>query len=284
MSIATLTLHPPRPILRLARSPKGILLGIFAILALLAVPTVGGNEVVRNLIVATTVAVAVDLCVSVWRRHERSFPDGAILTGVIVAFLLRPQEPASTIALAVAVGLASKHLLRTRWSNVLNPAAVALVFSGALLGAGESWWGALPDLGLWGALAVLGTGVFIADRINKLPMVLVFLGAYYTLFTIAALFGGESAEVAGIFRTPDVHAALFFALFMLDDPPTSPVRYEDQVVYGVIVATLAYLLLMEAGVVYYLPLALLAGNVWESGRRVYADRARKRAATSVTSP
>lgn len=276
MSIATFTIQPPRSILRVARSPKGILLGIFAILALLAVPSVGGNEVLRNLVIATSVAVAIDLTVSVWRRGEWVFPDGAILTGVIVAFLLRPTEPASTIALAVAVGLLSKHLLRTRWSNVLNPAAVGLVFAGAVLGAGQSWWGALPDLGLWGALAVLGTGVFIADRINKLPMVLVFLGTYYTLFTIAALFGGENAEVAAIFRAPDVHAALFFALFMLDDPPTSPVRYEDQVTYGVIIATLAYLLLMEAGVVYYLPLALLGGNAWESGRRWNAHRARLR--------
>jgi Na+-translocating ferredoxin:NAD+ oxidoreductase RnfD subunit len=277
MSIATLTLQPPRSMLRIARSPKGILLGIFAVFALLAVPSVGGNEVLRNLVVATSVAAGIDLAFSVWRRGEWIFPDGAILTGVIVAFLLRPAEPASTIALAVGVGLLSKHALRTRWSNVLNPAAVALVVAGAFLEAGQSWWGALPDLGLWGALAVLGTGVFIADRINKLPMVLVFLGTYYTLFTIAALFGGESAEVAAIFRTPDVHAALFFALFMLDDPPTSPVRYEDQVTYGVIVATLSYLLLMEAGVVYYLPLALLAGNAWESGRRIYVARTRNRA-------
>ena len=280
MSIATLTLQPPRSMLRVARSPKGILLGIFAVFALLAVPSVGGNEVLRNLLIATSVAAGIDLALSVWHRGEWAFPDGAILTGVIVAFLLRPTEPASTIALAVGVGLLSKHLLRTRWSNVLNPAAVGLVFAGAVLGAGENWWGALPDLGIWGALAVLGTGAFIADRLNKLPMVLVFLGTYYTLFTIAALFGGESAEVAAIFRAPDVHAALFFALFMLDDPPTSPVRYEDQVTYGVIVATLAYLLLIEVGVVYYLPLALLAGNAWESGRRIYTGWSRKRAITT----
>jgi Na+-translocating ferredoxin:NAD+ oxidoreductase RnfD subunit len=107
-------------------------------------------------------------------------------------------------------------------------------------------------------------------------MVLVFLGTYYTLFTIAAVFGGENAEVAAIFRTPDVHAALFFALFMLDDPPTAPIHYEDQVAYGVIVATVAYLLMMQFGVVYYLPLALLVGNAWESGRRMFAYHVRKR--------
>src|SRR6187401_3802539 len=103
---------------RLARSPKGFVLGIFAVLALLAVPSTGGNEVARNLVIAVSVAVAIDLVVNAWRLNEWVFPDGAILTGMIVAFVLRPTEPASTIALSVAAGLAAKHLVRTRWSNV----------------------------------------------------------------------------------------------------------------------------------------------------------------------
>ena len=95
---------------------------------------------------------------------------------------------------------------------------------------------------------------------KKLPMVLVFLGVYFALLTFASLAGREGAEVAALFRTPDVHAAMFFALFMLDDPPTSPVHYEDQAAYSAIVAALACLLVLAFGVGYYLPLALLAGN------------------------
>jgi Na+-translocating ferredoxin:NAD+ oxidoreductase RnfD subunit len=224
--------------------------------------------------VGVGMAAALDLAIVALKSDEWQFPDGAILTGAIVAFLLRPQEPVSTVILAVAVALGSKHLLRTRWSNVLNPAAVALVFSGLVLGAGQNWWGALPDLGLAGAVAVVSIGLFICDRINKLPMVLVFLGVYYGLFTIAAL-TGDAGSVAGVFRSPDVHAALFFAFFMLDDPPTSPVKYEDQALYAVIVGSSAFLLLMFFGFVYYLPLALLAGNVWESGRRIWVASARK---------
>jgi hypothetical protein len=54
------------------------------------------------------------------------------------------------------------------------------------------------------------------------------------------------------------------------------------VVYALIVATLAYFLLMTFGVVYYLPLALLAGNVWESARRIYAARSCKK--SPLTAP
>ncbi len=279
MSAVTMSLPSSKPIGRIVRSPKGILIGIFGVLALLATTAMESETVFENLAIAIGVAAALDLAIVLLKRDEWVFPDGAILTGAIVAFLLRPQEPVSTIILSVAVAIASKHLIRTHWSNVLNPAAVALVFSGLFLSAGQSWWGALPDLGLLGAVAVLALGVVIADRINKLPMVLVFLGVYYGLFMIAAL-TGHGDEVAGIFRSPDIHAALFFALFMLDDPPTSPVKYEDQVVYGIIVATVAYFLLMQYGFVYYLPLALLAGNVWESGRRIVIADARKRTATA----
>jgi Na+-translocating ferredoxin:NAD+ oxidoreductase RnfD subunit len=275
MTVASLHVQTPRSLARFGRSPKGLLLGIFTVLAFLAAASLDGDDVAMNLALAVVTAAAVDLAVMAMRRKAWVFPDGAILTGLIVAFVLRPQEPAAVLALSIVVGLASKHLLRTRWSNVLNPAAVSLVFAGLVLNSGQSWWGALPGLGATGALAVLALGVFITDRINKLPMVLVFLGAYFALFTVAGIFG-DSATVAEVFRTPDIQAVLFFALFMLDDPPTSPVRYEDQVVYGLIVATVAYFVYMSVGVVYYLPLALLAGNAWESGRRMFADQRRSR--------
>lgn len=278
MIAPTIPFIESKPLLREIRAPKRLLLGLFALLSVIALSQTGGHAL-NNLTIGVLTAVGIDLAVATIKNEDWRFPDGGILTGVIVAFLLSPFEPASTVILAVAVGLASKHLLRTRWSNVLNPAAVSLVMAGHFLGAGESWWGALPDLGIAGALLVLALGLYIADRVNKLPMVIVFLATYLGLCTIAA-FAGMGSEVAGIFRSPDIHAALFFALFMLDDPPTSPVRHEDQVVYGIIVGTAAYFLLVTIGVVYYLPLALLLGNAWESARRIGISYQRKRGATA----
>jgi hypothetical protein len=130
-----------------------------------------------------------------------------------------------------------------------------------------------------GTLVVLATGVFIADRINKLTMVLTFFGAYFALFTLASFF--DSTSISEIFRTPDLQAALFFAFFMLDDPPTSPVRHEDQIVFGIIVATVAYFVFTQVGGVYFLPAGLLAGNLWESGRRITVSRMRARRTTAA---
>ncbi len=114
---------------------------------------------------------------------------------------------------------------------------------------------------------LVAAGVFIADRVNKMPLVLAFLGTYFLLFTVTA-FVGDPRWVAEIFRSPDLEAALYFAFIILTDPPTSPAKYPDQIVCGMIVAVVSYAFFEWAGVVYYLLAGVLAGNVWEAWRRV----------------
>ena len=81
-------------------------------------------------------------------------------------------------------------------------------------------------------IALLVGGVFIADRVNKMPLVLAFLGVYYLLFTVTASFVSDPAWVSEVFRAPDLQAVLFFALFILTDPPTSPVKYRTDHLCG----------------------------------------------------
>ena len=275
MSLVSLTMDTQRSLKRRIKTPKGLLLAMFAVLAVVALVSVHAEQALPNLIIAAGTAAAVDMMIVALRRDEWLFPDGALLTGMIVALVLRPQEPAAVVMLAATVAILTKQFIRTRWSNILNPAAAGLVFATLVFGSGQAWWGALPQLEVLGAVLILGCGYYMANRLNKLPMILAFLGVYYALFTVAGFFG-DTGVTAEVFRTPDLQAALFFSFFMLDDPPTSPVRIEDQVVYGIVVATAAYFIFISYGGVYYLPAALLLGNVWESGRRLYHDYARKR--------
>ena len=117
------------------------------------------------------------------------------------------------------------------------------------------------------ALAVVfATGLFIARRVNKLPAVLAFLGSYYLLFTITA-FVGDPRGVAELYRAPDLHAALFFAFFMVTDPPTSPPKQRDQLVFGAIVGVASYAFFELVHSAYFLLAGLLVGNAWEAARR-----------------
>jgi Na+-translocating ferredoxin:NAD+ oxidoreductase RnfD subunit len=229
----------------------------------------GGNiaQVAPGLASAVAVAALIDTPI-LWRKRKTwEFPSGAILTGAIVAMVLSPYEPWYVPASTSAVAIVSKHIFRTRSANVFNPAALALVVTFYVFDTGQNWWGALPDLTPLIALPVLfATGIFIADRVNKIPLVLAFLGSYYLLFTVTA-FVGAPGRVAEIFVTPDLQAVLFFAFFILTDPPTSPVKYPDQLVCGVLVGITSYLVFELVGAAYYLLAGVLLGNLVEAWRR-----------------
>jgi Na+-translocating ferredoxin:NAD+ oxidoreductase RnfD subunit len=257
----------PRKVRSFFKTPKGQLLIILAILMAMAAPGQGLRAVLPGLVCATLAAAVVDALILRARKQAWEFPGGAMLTAMIVAMVLRAQEPWYVPTITSLGAVLSKYAVRSRSANVFNPAALAVIASFYVFHSGESWWGALTEVPLWAQAALLAGGVYITARVNKMPLVLAFLGAYFLLFTVTA-YAGNPQWVAEIFRPPDIEAALFFAFIILTDPPTSPAKYRDQMACGVIVAIVAYAFFEWAGEVYYLLAGVLAGNVWEAWRRV----------------
>ncbi|MEP6781815.1 MAG: RnfABCDGE type electron transport complex subunit D [Gemmatimonadaceae bacterium] len=261
-------------ILRFFRTPKGLLIAVLSVLIAIAATGSGVAIVAPGIVAASLVAMIVDAPILRYREGEWQFPSGALLTGMIVAMVLTPHEPWRYAAITSAIAILSKYVARSRSANIFNPAAVAIVITYFIFRTGQSWWGALPELNPIAIVMLFGTGIYITQRVNKIPSVLSFLGVYYLLCT-AASFVGDPAHMAGLFRAPDLHAALFFAFFMVTDPPTSPPKQRDQIVFGVIVAVVAfstYELIRNS--VYFLLAGLLVGNAWEAWRRGYHRRAR----------
>lgn len=273
--MAVMSAARPRPVarrslahrlVRFARTPKGEILLVLLLLTALAAPRAGLARVAPGLIGAAVAAMLTELAFETIASGRWRFPDGALLTGLFVALILSPTAPWYVPTLTAMLAVAYKYALRTRWANIFNPAALALVAAYVLFASGQSWWGGLPDLPpAWFAVLAV-TGLYIANRVNKLPLVLVFSAAYVALFTVVA-FAGDPARVAELFRAPDINAAFFCACFMLTDPPTSPVRYRDQVWFGLIAAVVSAVVFLELGGVYYLLAGVLAANAWETGRR-----------------
>jgi Na+-translocating ferredoxin:NAD+ oxidoreductase RnfD subunit len=252
---------------RFFKTPKGLLTIILVTLAAIAAPGQGLRTLMPGLASAMAAAGLVDALILRARKKIWEFPSGALLTAIIVAMVLRAQEPWYVTTITSVIAILSKYTLRSRTANVFNPAALAIVASFYLFHTGQSWWGALTEVTPVAQLALVAGGVFISDRVNKMPLVLTFLGTYFLLFTVTA-FVSDPRWVSEVFRPPDLEAALFFAFIILTDPPTSPAKYPDQIVCGVIVAGVGYGLFEWAGVVYYLLAGVLAGNVWEAWRRV----------------
>jgi Na+-translocating ferredoxin:NAD+ oxidoreductase RnfD subunit len=249
------------------KTPKGLLTIILAVFAVMAAPGEGLRAAATGLASATLAAGLVDLLILRAMKHAWGFPSGAVLTAIIVTMVLRAQEPWYVPTITSVAAILSKYIFRSRSANVFNPAALAIIASFYVFHTGQSWWGALTDIGPIGTIVLVAAGVFIADRVNKMPLVLVFLGTYFLLFTVTA-FVGDARWVAEVFRSPDSEAALYFAFIILTDPPTSPAKYPDQIIFGMIAAVVSYVFFEWAGVVYYLLAGVLAGNVWEAWRRV----------------
>jgi Na+-translocating ferredoxin:NAD+ oxidoreductase RnfD subunit len=252
---------------RFFKTPKGLLTFILVILAAMAAPHEGLRVVLPRLLSAAIIAGLADMAILRIRKKSWEFPSGAVLTALIVAMVLRAQEPWYVVTITSVTAILSKYLFRSRFANVFNPAALAIVLSYYVFHTGESWWGALPELELYSQPVLVVAGIFVTGRVNKMPLVLAFLGCYFLLFTVTS-FVGDPRRVAEIYRPPDLEVALYFAFIILTDPPTTPAKYPDQIVCGVIVAVVSFAFFEWAGVVYYLLAGMLVGNLWESWRRV----------------
>ncbi|HEX4683250.1 MAG TPA: RnfABCDGE type electron transport complex subunit D [Gemmatimonadaceae bacterium] len=259
---------------RFFRTPKGMLVILLVLITAIAAAGEGARLVAPLLAGSVAAAMLVDTPLLRHREGKWLVPDGAFLSGLIVALILSPHERWWVGAIASVVAVLSKYAARVGRANVFNPAAFALVATFYVFDTGQSWWGALSDMPPSAIIVLFATGIFIMRRVNKTAAAIAFLGVYYALFTITA-FVGNPAHVAAVYRAPDLHAALFFAFFMVTDPPTSPPKARDQVVFGAITAIVAYASFELIGAAYFLLAGLLAANVWEAWRKRRTRRAHR---------
>jgi Na+-translocating ferredoxin:NAD+ oxidoreductase RnfD subunit len=258
-----------RSVRRFLKTPKGLVTLILATLILMAAPGQTGRPVV-GLMGATIAAGLVDLVILRWKTGTWRYPGGAVLTAAIIVMVLRAQEPWYVPTVTSVIAVLSKYCFRAQ-ANIFNPAALAMVASYYLFHAGQSWWGAQTDVTGLAKLLMMAAGLIVANRVNKMPLVLTFITIYFALFTVTA-FVGDPLKVAEIFRTPDVEAAMYFAFIILTDPPTSPVKYREQVICGALVAVVSYAFFELTGVVYYLLAGVIVGNLWVAWQRFKTRR------------
>ncbi len=263
---------------RFLRSPKGYLLVALVALAIPGAVDAGGGAL-SVLLWAVLGAAGMELVLVRLRGNGWRIPSSALLTGLITGMVLGPAEPWYAALGAGVLATDAKHLLRAGRTHIFNPAAAGLVAVYLLFGTGHSWWGALAELPAWVNLLALLPYVLVAERANKLPAAMTFLCGYFGLFAVAAFFQPEL--VAEHFRQPFLAAALYFAFFMVTDPPTSPVPFHEQAWFGALTAFACFAIFEMTGAVYFLPAGLLVANAVYAARRVAGSGQRAARGTRV---
>jgi glycine betaine catabolism B len=221
--------------------------------------------------IASTAAILLASCFAanflisrVW--GVRSNPESSLITALILTLILEPAFPgtnlraAGVVALAGAVGSASKYLLAFRRQHVFNPAAAAALFSGLVFNAYASWWvGATYLL----PLVVVG-GALLTRKVNRFRVVGVFLGASLAVNVLLSLLNGLPPDMIpqSLGFVLGQSAVVFFSVVMLTEPMTSPKRFSLQALYAGIVAILYQPQLAILGHNLTPEQALMAGNLF----------------------
>jgi enediyne biosynthesis protein E5 len=214
--------------------------------------------------IAVVTAVIIDIGFAFQQKRKRMVPDGAALTGLIIALVLSSTTPWYLTAATAAIAIVSKHVLKVRKKPIFNPAAFGLLASIGLFSTDQSWWGSLPMLPAWCIILVIGLGYLVAGKVNKFPQVFSFLGMYLLLLLTMGIY--HFGDAVDALRIPFISSALFLAFFMLTDPPTSPSRYGSQIFFGVLTAIVGAAVYAFFGGLTYLFIGLLLANAWNAVR------------------
>ncbi|MNX09846.1 electron transport complex protein RnfD [compost metagenome] len=242
------------------KSPKAYVMA--AMMACLILASAGSQDMkgVLNGVIAVGMCVVVDVLLGLMEKRKRLLPDGAVVTGLIIALILSTTTSWLIVAATAVISILSKHLLVYRKKPIFNPAAFGLLLSILSFGTSQSWWGAFGDLPSWTVLLLLVGGYPVVSRVNKYPQVFSYLGtALLLLLVMGLLHVGDASDAL---RSPFINATLFFGLFMLTDPPTSPAKVKDQIVFGIIAAGAGMAIYGLFGGLMYLFIGLLIANLY----------------------
>ena len=170
--------------------------------------------------------------VGAWRFD----PWSALISGLSLCLLLR-TESLGLAAVAAALAIASKFVLRVRDKHVFNPTNFAIV---AMLLLTDRVW---VSPGQWGSTAtfafLLGAaGGLVVNRAARADVTLAFLATHALLLLGRSWWLGE--PWATPFHRLESGALVLFAFFMISDPRTTPDSRRGRLLFAIVVALGAY--------------------------------------------
>ncbi|MGI9199496.1 MAG: RnfABCDGE type electron transport complex subunit D [Woeseiaceae bacterium] len=163
-------------------------------------------------------------------------PWSAAITSLSLTLLLRTDVMAFAM-LAAVIAISSKFLVRVRGKHIFNPANVALI---TLMFCSDQVW---VSSGQWGS-AALGAfslaclGFLVLTRAKRAETTIAFLVCFAALLIGRALWLGDPISIP--LHQLQNGALLIFSFFMISDPKTTPNTAVARIIYGALVAGVAY--------------------------------------------
>jgi enediyne biosynthesis protein E5 len=185
--------------------------------------------------VAITIVTALGVqwaCDGWTARDHASGLKSALISSLSLCLMLR-TDALALAALAAALAVGSKFLIRVRGKHVFNPTNLALV---ALMLTTDAAW---VSPGQWGTHAALAfffacAGLLVVYRAARSDVTLAFMTTYACLIVSRSLWLGEPLSIP--MHRLENGAFLLFSFFMISDPKTTPDSRLARVLFAALVA------------------------------------------------
>src|SRR6266404_3263041 len=174
----------------------------------------------------------------IFRRlfHAQTNIESLYITALILALIISPIKTFAEVPFLIivaVVAMASKYIFAINKKHVFNPAAIAVIITGFIMGKYASWWIGTLWMFPWSLL-----GILIVRKIRRFDLVFYFfVTSLVSLFGISVMHGNTDLFLIlknAFFDSP----ILFFAFIMLTEPLTTPPTALLQSIYGGIVGLL----------------------------------------------
>ncbi len=273
---------PPSP-----RDPRLHVAAVILTLQVLGQTVLDFRLSVAQILVCLAAGALIEVGVSFFKDKTIMWPASGLLTGNSTAFILRVPgtyhgqwwslHGVWIFLGVVAVSMASKYLIRWRGRHIFNPSNLGLVIAFVALGPRytepqDLWW--IP-MGTWLIVTyavIIAGGFLIAWELKLVGLELGFLAGFALFVAVALAPVPDHCMVASWHATPmcgrdlwqmlvTSPEVLIFAFFMVPDPRTVPDSSLARVVFGVLVALIAVLLIGPTILEFWTKTAILASLV-----------------------
>jgi len=185
--------------------------------------------ILLNGVFAAGVSVLADAVCGFWRQRKWRFSESALVTGLLIGFILSAQEAWWFAPAAAMIAIFSKQFLRIKGRHIFNPAAFGAMAAVLFLNGNTFWYGAYE----W--FLVIPAGLYFVSRLKRLPTV----AAFY--LAAAALYGGQALLHKTSFPDSMIYLNHFFIFVMLIEPKTSPFDKAGMMMFGGFAGVLSFL-------------------------------------------
>lgn len=185
-------------------------------------------------IVTVISALATEAVFLYFKTGSLQITESAIITGLIVSFVISSGEPFWKLISACVLAIISKYFIRFQNRHIFNPAAFGIFLAFILFGVSLQWKATFA----WYILVPFG--IYFINKIKKMEVLIGY--ALISLFLFGTQAFLQRISLLNIFG----YFSYFYIFVMVIEPRTTPTRLMGKLIFGAGIAILIFIL-TEAG-------------------------------------